>query len=176
MSFVSEDLLRHSFKLIREYKEVIEDYTGNRYYSDFNSYCREGKYDDDMLQKMMFMENNFHDIFQGIEPLTYPITVFRGVNHITDDLDTILENYSKMYISTSISIDNAFQFCGSAEDIKNGKSELMQIDIMPGSKVLFIALDNHRLQAESEVLINKGGQLIDLQENTYHWKRIGKGY
>ncbi len=82
-------------------------------YEDFNRYCRgDKKACDDITD----MEAVFDIIFRTLPPLQENLIVYRGTTggSTTDtkihDKEQILRNYSKMYISTSCSLQTASTF------------------------------------------------------------------
>jgi hypothetical protein len=113
-------------------------YTGGEY-SDFNDSLRAGKIP---TEKRHF--DNISLAFQGVPPLTNPITVYKGKR--SDNIYQV----DKAFASTSLTIRGT-------QDFRGGKCCILQITVPPGSKVLPLESISDN-KSEDEILLDRNGE------------------
>lgn len=119
-------------------KKSITWYTGGEY-SEFNDSLRAGKIP---AEKRHF--ENISLAFQGVPPLTTPITVYKGKR--SDNVYRV----DKAFASTSSTIRGT-------QDFRGGKCCILQITVPPGSKVLPLNLLSD-IKSEDEILLDRNGE------------------
>ena len=128
-------------KLPENIKNTITWYTGGEYY-EFNKMLR----DDKQIGEYSEHLKNLIIAFQGVPPLTEPMTVYKGKKSEN------IYKVDKAFSSTSLSIKGTIDFRGE-------KCCIMQITIPPGSKILPLSFLSDA-SYEDEILLDRNGTYI----------------
>lgn len=123
------------------YSETIDWYTDYGY-EDFNKRMRQGIELTDVQKDHL---KNLDEMFDIVQPITMPITTYKGIRVDTYNTDRT------SFISTSIYEDPTHEFSGD-------RCCTVQFTVSPGSKVLFVSKAS-AFKEEYEALLNRDGKI-----------------